>query len=679
MRFRHHLLVYLFYLAVTLLITYPLITVIGTRMIGHPFSDAYEYTHHIWWIKTALQTGQNPFYEPNIVYPDGANAVLLWSLPLQSFPAWLFLLVMPLPLAFNLSALLTLALNGWAMFFLVRHLLRTPRRALLQSPVSESPPSPRLRGRGVGGEGLTVAPALVAGLTFMLYPALQGQLGAAHTGLLTLWPAPLYFYMLLRLRDVTHVRRTILAGALLFMISLWGSELLLIYLLAPITALYFLTLMIARHWIAFRRALVIVILGAIFSAPFIVPLAIDTLHVPPEAGSVTYSATLLGIISPSFYHPLFSQWGYNRRVLGVDPFEQASYIGVLAALIALIALWKRREARGWLLLALIAWIFSLGPLLKVYDEPLAVQIDGYATHITLPWALFQNLPLISIARTPARFNFTIAFAVAIMVGYGAATIFENLRSRSLRLIALILLMALIAFDDQFWWPLPTIPGIVPAPIAALSQRTNIRAVLDIPWQHPLVNKDGMFLQTGHRQPMIVGQIARQSPANPAKVNLLQDTLDPSLLNLADVDIVILHRDYAGDSGKMERFIGSKLGKPLYEDAQYAVFQVAPYHGDPPGLLTDAQGDNLYFYAPQTGSATLTGTISAGDRGFAIALDGTALANAQSAPIRFAAGYHAITISNDPPCPTNDDPVLTCPPLTVTGLALTDYQTTNGGS
>ena len=58
------------------------------------------------------------------------SAPLLWSLPLQSFPAWLFAFVMPLPAAFNLAALLTLALNGWAMFFLVRYL--TPRPPLRQ-------------------------------------------------------------------------------------------------------------------------------------------------------------------------------------------------------------------------------------------------------------------------------------------------------------------------------------------------------------------------------------------------------------------------------------------------------------------------------------------------------------------------------------------------------------------
>ena len=40
----------------------------------------------------------------------------------------------------------------------------------------------------------------------------------------------------------------------------------------------------------------------------------------------------------------------------------------------------------------------------------------------LPWALFQNLPLINIARTPARFNFAVGFAMAVLVGYGVSVL-----------------------------------------------------------------------------------------------------------------------------------------------------------------------------------------------------------------------------------------------------------------
>ena len=421
--------------------------------------------------------------------------------------------------------------------------------------------------------------------------------------------------------------------------------------------------------------------------PFVVPLAVDTLNAPREEGAVRYSASLLGVVSPSFYNPLFAGLDYNRRVLGVDPFEQAGYVGVIAALLAALACWKIRAARKWLLLALLMWVFSLGPLLKVYDVPLAVRIDGYATHISLPWALLQNLPLISMARTPARFNFAVGFAVSVLVGYGAAVIFSSKqkvatlsgRELAVRWLFAAVVMVMIAFEYQWWWSLPTIPGVVPAPVAALAARDDIRAVFDIPWYHPLVNKDGMFLQTGHGQPMIMGQVARRSPVNPAKVSLLQGTLDPALLNAAGVDIVILHKEYDGSEDAVGTFTRARLGDPFYDDAQIAVFAVPPYSGDPPAFTTYAEANSLYFYSPTPGTATLTGRVTA-ESGAAVLFDGGTLVqwavhdeqNLQVTVI-FTAGYHSLSVSNDPVCPAADDPALRCPPLRVEALALAEYQ------
>lgn len=172
---RKFLAIYAFYLGVALVITWPLLTVISTRFIGHPFGDAYEYAHHIWWLKYALQTGQPLYVQPLLGYPDGLNSAWLWAVPLQSFPAWLFAFFLPLPAAFNLSALLRLALNGWAMQALAYDL--------------------------TGGKR---GPALLAGLIFMLFPTFQGQLAVAHTGLLALWPVPLYVLALLRLQRAHH-------------------------------------------------------------------------------------------------------------------------------------------------------------------------------------------------------------------------------------------------------------------------------------------------------------------------------------------------------------------------------------------------------------------------------------------------------------------------------------------
>lgn len=680
MRLRAHLLAYLFYLVIAVIVTYPLVTVLGTRFAGHPVGDTYEYVHHIWWFKTALQTGQDPFFQPNIVYPDGASATVVWSLPLQSFPAWLLAFALPLPAAFNLQFLLTLALNGWAMFVLARYLLR--------------------------GATASTAPALLAGLVFMLYPAFQGHWGAAHVGLLSLYPVPLYVYALFRLREYpsetghsdavppqkTHYWRWILIGAFLFAASLWGGLVLLIYLVAPLTALFLLMLMIRREWQALKRTLVTLMLGGVFAAPFVVPLVLDT-SVPREDGAVTYSASLLGIVSPSFYHPLFSGWEYNRRVLGVDPFEQASYIGLIAAAIALVGVWKARAARWWLLLALAAWVFSLGPLLKVFDQPQALRIDGYATNISLPWALFQSLPLLNIARTPARFNFAVGFAVSVLVGYGAAYLWERARVReAVKWGALALLMLVVAFEYQFWWGLPTVSGEVPAPVAALAERADLRAVLDVPGYHLLANKDGMFLQTGHHLPMIVGQIARRSPADPAKVVLLQNTLDPALLNAEGVDIVIVHREYDLSDGYFAALARERLGEPIYEDVQIAVFETPRANAMPEFMSLPASAETIttqadsYVYAPNDGWVTFSAQlISDAPRDVKLLLDGVTVQRWTvdgmqeiSSPLPVDAdSFHTITVALDPACPEHFDATLECRSVGLANVTL-DYTSAEVG-
>ena len=562
-----HLLAYLFYLGVALVITWPLATVFTTHLVGHPFSDSYEYIRHIWWIKHALQTGQPLFFQPLLAYPDGLPGAWLWSAPLQSFPAWLFAFIMPLPAAYNLQALLTLALNGWALYWLVWKL--------------------------TGQRGA----ALLAGVAFMAFPAMQGQIAAGHVGLLVLWPAPLYFYVLLRVRETGDLR-WIGLGALLFVLSLSGNLLLLMYVLFPLTALLALSLLVERNWRWLRRVVLVVVLGGALSLILFLPTVFESLSAPlREGGEITFSADLLTIVTPSFQHPVFGNLEYTHRILGEDPFEKPGYVGILAALLSAIAVWRRKEARWWLLLAFIAWVLSLGPLLKVMGELLRIRVGEYESYVTLPWAALHNLPLVSIARTPARFNLSVGLAVAVMAGYGVAELLPRRRRlEALRLpnersplekgwslgrgsnepassrlpetpatglpasggehltrllqgeILYYAIMALavtaILWEYQlFWSGMPTIPGVVPEPIAHLAQRDDVRAVFDIPWEHLLTDKDALFLQTGHQRPLIAGHVTRRTPVNPAKLWLLQATLDPALLNAAGADIIILHKEW----------------------------------------------------------------------------------------------------------------------------------------
>lgn len=668
-RFTHGL-IYGFYLLVAVIVTLPLVSVFATRFAGHPFGDTYELARHMWWIGHALRTGQPVFEQPLLAYPDGLDGALLWSYPLQSFPAWLFALFMPLPAAFNLSVLLRLALNGWAVYLLALHVTRHRLAALL------------------------------AGVIFLAYPSFQAHLAAGHTGLLALWPTPLYIDALLRLRE-SGERRWFALAVVFFVMSQWGSTQLLIFTLFPITLMFALLLLFQRDWLMLRRLTLVVIVGALISLMFALPLLLTTLTEPvwtqPTTGAVDYSIDLLGVIAPSFYHPLFRDNALSARVIGVDPFEGASYIGVLAGTLALIGTIFRREARWWLALGVLAWVFSLGPLLTVYDQVVTVQLDGYATYIALPWAALLNLPVVSITRTPGRFDFTVGLAVALLAAFGVMWLW---RWRLARLLYPLLLI-LIVFEYQFFWDvnapaLPTLPGVVPAPIAELAGRDDVRAVFNLPWNHLLAAKQALWLQTGHQQPLIAGHMTRQTPVHPAKLAILQATLDPALLDQAGVDVVILHKEWDDPDGATEAFTRATLGEPFYEDARYAAFNVPPPPAEPvtqfvallPHDTTIAATIEAYVYAPSPGSARLNLRLHSTDereRTVGLYRDDVLVARwivgadfDVTVPLRFAeAGYTLLILTVEPPCPPQHSAVLECRTVAVEAFTIDGYIPADG--
>lgn len=691
----HLLLVYGFYLLVAVIVTYPLIANLSTALAGFVYGDGYEMAHHLWWFKHALQTGQPLFYQTMSAYPVGIEGVTLWADPLQFFPAWALAFVLPLPAAANLTILLTLALNGLAMFVLARYLI-TPHPPApfshtggekgeknLRAYVSEEPGNSAKASRG---EGQALIPALIAGLVFMLYPTMQGHLGAGHAGLLVQWPLPIYVYALLRLLDRGGWRQIALA-ALFFFLSAGGHTLQLIYTLLPVTVVYGLLLIARREWTALRRAVVAAGIGAVCLGAFLFPVLRATLGTSAyteEGGAVRYSADLLAVVTPSFRHPLFGRLDYTSRVLGVNIDEGAAYLGIIAAALALVAVWKVRASRWWLALALVAWVLALGPLLKIFDQPVSFTVDGYNSYVTLPFALISNLPLISLARTPGRFDFALALGVAALVGYGAAFLFARMRlNRVMRWAAAALLMAGIGFEYQVFWPLPLSPAAIPSAIADLAGREDVRAVLDVPWDNLVAAKDGLYLQTAHERPLIAGHVTRSTPVSPAKLTLLQTTLDPPLLRSVGADAVILHREQDGD-GTLEARARAQLGDPVYEDASLALFLTPQTDAKPAFLALPASDQTLtaqadsYVYAPEDGWITLSADLQAGDaRQVSLLLDGVIAGRwtvegekAISVPLPVSAGsFGTISLALDPACPAHFDAALECRSVALSKLAL----------
>ncbi|MBI1280724.1 MAG: hypothetical protein GC179_21550 [Anaerolineaceae bacterium] len=703
-----NLAIYGLYLAAALLITWPLLTVISTHFAGYPFGDAHEMTRHIWWMKHALQTGQPLFFQPLLAYPDGIQGVILWSDPLQFFPGWLFAFFMPLPAAYNLFVLLTLALNGWAAYWLVWKLTDVRSSALL------------------------------GGLTFMTAPVIQGHLAGGHGGLLVQWPLPLLTYSLLQVTSgrfqvvsrqspVTsdQPRRYILLAIFFFVLTPFGHTLQLIYAVLPLMAVIGITVIVRRDWWALLRLFIVGMVGLILLVIFLLPVFTSTFGTSAytaEGGGVEFSADLLGIVTPSFNHPLYGQLDYTHKVLGVNIVEGSSYVGLIAGLLALLALWKVKKARWWLALAIVLWILSLGPLLKVFDHPLKINLGEYETYLTLPYALIYNLPGFSLARAPGRFDFLLALVVAVLVGYGWAWISGKLQAASDKsnasrqspvtsqknsslstfsslgtrysVLGTMAIGLLILLDYQSFWPLPTYDATIPQAVYDLAKRDDVRAVYDVPWDNLLAAKDALWLQTAHQKPMIAGQVTRRTPVSPAKLTILEQTMNPALLKEAGVDVVIVHKFYDKD-GKLAANARKMLGEPFYENDLLALFEVKPIT-QPELVVTSAGGTitdtkSSYVYAPQTGWLQLYLLGFADNREVSLSFDGQVLHrwsvtsdktdNDLSIKIPITTtGYHTLTWALEPPCRAQFDTTLICRQLMLFdpfGFSLNDYVFQNG--
>ena len=646
------------FMLVALYMLSPALTSISSVYLGQESGDAYKMARHIWWVKTALQNGEDIFGQTLLGYAEGYTLFRLWANPLQFFPMWLLAYFVPLAAAYNLGIILTLVLNGLSMLLLARRWL-PPRQAF---------------------------PAILAGIVYMIFPAMQSHLAAGHAGLLVQWPAPLFILLLFDYADSGGTRRFIGAVFCFFLASL-GHSLQVLYLLAPLTILFLLARLYKRDYVGAARLIAVAVAGCLALLVFLSPVlgeAFQRRTAEPGAGHVRDSVDVASALSPAQGNPFWRQLdAQNQDPAPANPADGAGYIGILGGLLALIGMLWRREARWWLLVALVAWVLALGPVLKVGDQAVSAFIAGYEAVVPLPYALVMNLPLFELARTPERFMLLFALMFAVLVGFGAALFwssrFVQRRQRYVRAALAIALALILIQDYRLFSVFPTAPAELPPAVYALSERRDIRAIYNAPYDNSLAAKEALLLQTAHGKPLIAshddsGRVDR------ARLELLA-SFRPSLLNNAHADVVIFNKAQAERSAQLGLLQRARqwLGEPIYEDQRYAVYetpftpaQTAKLHS----TRWDGQTHVTYIYKQQPGWMEYSANLEAANRRVHLSLNGTPLETLQvngripvSIPLPMArSGYHTFRIALDPPCPERiDTELLYCQSVDVDGV------------
>jgi hypothetical protein len=123
-RYRHHLYALLGYLALALLMTYPLVREFSQAIPGDGF-DGWQNVWNLWWVKRALLVDANsPYFTRFVDYPDG---VYLYFHTLNIFNGLTFL---PLTInggplvAYNVAVVFSFVVGGYGAYLLALYVMR---------------------------------------------------------------------------------------------------------------------------------------------------------------------------------------------------------------------------------------------------------------------------------------------------------------------------------------------------------------------------------------------------------------------------------------------------------------------------------------------------------------------------------------------------------------------------
>jgi hypothetical protein len=559
------------YVLLTLAMTAPLIARLGTHLVGFG-DDAWMHYWNNWWVQRVLTEGGSVYTTNLLFYPQSVSLVT------HNF-GWtnvaLWLVVEPAVggiAAYNLVHLANITLCACAMFLLARHLLES---------------------RG---------PAFVAGLVYGFWPYRLSD--SVHPNMVAQQWLPLALLsVILLLRREGRVRHALAAGVLLALTGLSRWQMLLPAGIAVGLVLLF-TLLERERWPrqAIGRLALAALVAAVLVAIPLYPLLREAITAESYPSllldqEATAQTDLLAYLVPSLRHPLaplFGKLAYARSPvrLPYSPFLGYAVLG----LVVLAVVWRWHAVGPWAALALVAFLLSLGPVLRLNDQLYPA--------VPMPYRLVGWLAPFRWMRAPHRFNALLAVPVAVLAGYGAAALRDRLARR--RPTALLAVLSALVLFDYLNLPMMTVPARVPSFYLTLAQEPGEFAIVGLPGDRQST-EPYMYYQTVHGRPLLVGHISRL-PANAlafvSSVPLLDGvyetgTIDTDLPDLsrqlsplsdAGFRYIILHKSLASPA-ELAEWRSYLLVAPRYEDDEVAVYSTAPVVGEDCTLLYEL-GDGI---------------------------------------------------------------------------------------
>jgi hypothetical protein len=481
------------YLALTLLLTWPLAANFTTAIPGDGF-DGWQNYWNLWWMREAtLRLQTSPFFTHLLYYPTGASLLFHTLNPFNGLLAMPLQLLGGVAVAYNSVVLFSFVAGGFGAYLLA-----------LQT----------LAWTGQGTTRSTRPAAFVAGIVYTFSPFHFAHL-LGHMQVLSLEWLPFYALYLLRAWQSPPGSRRCLgdalkAGLFLVLSALCDWYYALYLLLFTVLAVAYFACRRARMWDAGAASnwrhllavpLIAFVLFAVALSPLLVPMVLEARGgeylVPDPAHSLTLSADLLAFFTPPQFHPL---WGQAARAISdrfaSPPSEHtvfAGYVPLLLGLAALVALRRNPPARFWGLSLVTFFVLALGPVLHV---------GGRSLGIPLPYRLVSAaVPFMYLIRSLSRFDVMVMLSLGVLVALGLRWL--KGRAGIATLVGALVCLEFLAAP----YPLSHID--TPPFFYELAKEPGEFAVVALPmdWDRPNV----LLYQTVHGKPLISAYTSRANP------------------------------------------------------------------------------------------------------------------------------------------------------------------------
>ena len=547
------------YVLLAMVFLWPLPARIGTALTGPPGGDTGVYVWNQWVFRHELiEQHSLPLFTGEIF-----SLFRPANLSLHNYTIFQDLVALPLlPLfgvvaSFNIVYVLMIVVTGVAMFQLAWHVTGRPFESWLAGALFSW--CPWMVTRGMGHFSLVAAAPLPLFVLLLLRLEQRGRLrDAVALGLTVCWAAttdpyyavycvmiacvflPLHtMHVVRRPIQPSHVPRALdamiacVAGfaASILIRGGWQFTILGRHVTARglYTPMLLLTIFaVARIAWPYRNAVLSINRAALFrfARAASIGAIVSTVLLSPVLYAVTVrihengfetsrilwrsspaGVDLLSYFVPNPNHFLSPQtvrdWLTPREDLYLENVASLPIVGLAVVFAAIRTGWKPR--RFWIVLTLVFALLALGPF---------VHVLGFNTQIPGPWALARYLPLVRLARTPARLAIVVMLGLSML--FAGALCYLGDRWPARRRLLLSAVTALMLFE-LFPAPRPLYSAEVPRFYTTIANDTRDVRVLEL----PVGVRDGtmsvgnftarsQLFQTVHGKPLIGGYLSRVS-------------------------------------------------------------------------------------------------------------------------------------------------------------------------